>query len=313
MGISILGFILVLVPLVVFHEMGHFLMCKAAGVRVSQFAIGFGKKLFGFRFKGTEYRWNLIPLGGYVDFMGDAIWDEKIPDDPNHFYNKSKFVRILILVMGPLFNFLLTFLIFWFIYSKPAKPPIYFDQPFTVGMVMADSNEAKAGLQVGDQILKIGDQSITDPDQMTNELLMMPDKTVSLTINRAGSQHVLDYQVPTDPKDGVGIPQLYPAVRILIRSVQEDSPAAKAGLRAGDFIRALDGEPVFFPWGSDVNPLVNKLNDGRAFPITVTIERNGVLETMSMNPTTIETDTGKRFIIGIGLDYEHRLVDRSLA
>jgi len=306
----IYAFLLVLIPLVVFHEMGHFLMCKLAGVRVTEFAIGFGRKLFSFRFKGTEYRWNLLPLGGYVDFMGEAVWREQVPSDPNHFYNQSKSIRVLVLLMGPLFNFLLAFLLFWLIFARPIQRFTYVQDGMVVGWVEPASAEESAGLKVGDRLLALNGESLQDPDRLVHELVLLPGKTVTLSLEREGVRRDVPYTVPTDPKEGAGNPDFWPAIRLQVTEVLPDSAAAEAGMLAGDFILSLDGEPVFFVNREGANPLAQLLNDGRNGPIALGLLRNGQPMTLELTPR-MDAQAG-RLVLGIHLFGEHQLVDRSL-
>src|SRR2546423_14475921 len=100
---SLLGLVIVLGVLIFVHESGHFLVAKLFGVRVLVFSLGFGKRLFGFRRGGTDYRVSLIPLGGYVRMAGDTP-EEGRTGDPDEFLSKPKWQRFLILVAGPFMN-----------------------------------------------------------------------------------------------------------------------------------------------------------------------------------------------------------------
>ena len=98
--IPVLGFMILI------HEFGHYAVAKWLGVRVEQFAIGFGKRLIGFRKGETDYRINAIPLGGYVKMSGENPMDER-SDDPREFMNHSRWHRFLIAIAGPTMNILL--------------------------------------------------------------------------------------------------------------------------------------------------------------------------------------------------------------
>ena len=100
---SIFSFILVLGFLIFAHEAGHFLFAKLFRVRVLVFSFGFGKRLFGFHYRGTDYRVSLIPLGGYVRMAGDTP-EENTPANPDEFLSKPKWQRFLILFAGPAMN-----------------------------------------------------------------------------------------------------------------------------------------------------------------------------------------------------------------
>src|SRR6266850_1506975 len=104
--INILAVTVVLGVMIIFHELGHFLAAKAFGVRVEQFSLGFGKRLFGVVYGETDYRVNLLPLGGYVKMSGEAISDS-LTGEPWEFQSKPRWQRFIIALMGPLFNFIL--------------------------------------------------------------------------------------------------------------------------------------------------------------------------------------------------------------
>src|SRR5436189_2201903 len=103
---TIIGLVIVLGTLIFAHEAGHFFVAKLFRVRVLVFSLGFGKRLFGFRRGGTDYRVSLIPLGGYVRMAGDTP-EEGRSGDPDEFLSKPKWQRFLILVAGPAMNLLI--------------------------------------------------------------------------------------------------------------------------------------------------------------------------------------------------------------
>jgi len=105
---TIVQLLLVLGLMVLVHEFGHFIVAKWCGVRVEAFAIGFGKRLIGYVHKGTDYRINLLPLGGYVKMAGE-IPGEETSDDPGDLNNHPRWQRMLIAVAGPVANFILAF------------------------------------------------------------------------------------------------------------------------------------------------------------------------------------------------------------
>src|SRR5277367_780960 len=108
MGI-VLGFMILL------HEFGHYAAAKYFGVRVEQFAIGFGKRLIGFRKGETDYRINLLPLGGYVKMSGENPMDERT-GDPREFLSHSRWHRFLIAIAGPTMNILLAIFLLTTVY-----------------------------------------------------------------------------------------------------------------------------------------------------------------------------------------------------
>ena len=236
-----------LVPLVVIHELGHFLVCKLGGIRVTQFAFGFGQKLFGFRYGDTEYRWNLLPLGGYVDFMGEAVYTGRIPRDAAHFYRRPKWLRFLVLVMGPLFNlilaFILLFLVFW---MRPAFRPIFNEPLYTVGGVLADSPEAKAGLTAGDRIIAYNGTPVESSGDMLEHIALHPERHIELTIVRDGQEQSITYTIAENQRDGIGMMNFVQRSRVQVSQVGEGTPAAKGGLQENDIVVAINQTPIHY-------------------------------------------------------------------
>src|SRR5205809_329075 len=143
----ILGFMILI------HEFGHYAVAKLVGVRVEQFAIGFGKRLIGFRKGETDYRINAIPLGGYVKMSGENPMDERT-GDPKEFLSHSRWHRFLIAIAGPAMNILLAVFLLTIVYMVHYEYPAFMDQPAVIYGVRHDSAAAQAGLQSGDRIVK---------------------------------------------------------------------------------------------------------------------------------------------------------------
>ena len=157
-------FAIVLGIMVIVHELGHFLVAKACGVRVEVFAIGFGKRLFGVIRNGTDYCVNLIPLGGYVKMAG--VGDEPISGsgsiggtlDPGELQNHPRWQRALIAVAGPVANFILAFLLLAAAYLFDNQVPAFFRQPAVANYVSPNGPMAKTGIQPGDTIVHFDNQ-----------------------------------------------------------------------------------------------------------------------------------------------------------
>ncbi len=303
----VLSFFLALIPLVIIHELGHFTMAKLGGMQVYKFCVGFGKKLFGFTYKGTEYRFNLLPLGGYVDLMGDLVFSGTIPDAAQHFYNRPKWIRFLVLVMGPMFNIILAYLLYWTYHSmEPLRTPVYEGVPYTVGQFSETSPEQKAGLQIGDRILTFQGQPVEDYETLETEILLLPKKQVTLEVQRGDQQLTLSYVVPADPTEGYGVRGFGPDVAVTVNSVVEDGPAARAGLQPGDRLVSVNGAEIRWSTRAVVNQEITKLAPGAS---EIVVERAGTPYRFSITPEQKgepDPKTGnKGWLIGIIMDYEH--------
>lgn len=161
---SVAIFLIFLGPLVFFHELGHFLFARLAGVKVETFSIGFGPKLFKFKKGDTTYAFSLIPLGGYVKMFGDdpLSKDELTEEEKKVAYtHKGKWARFWIVFGGPLANFILAFCIYLSLVTFGEKVP-----ETRFGKLPVESIFYKAGIRTGDVLTKINDQRITSFDDL---------------------------------------------------------------------------------------------------------------------------------------------------
>ena len=156
-------FLIVLSILVFIHELGHFTVARLLGVKVYVFSIGFGKKLISKQWKGTEWSFSLIPLGGYVKMKGQEDLNPALANNDSDSYNvKTPFQRILILLAGPFANFLLAFVLYIAIGLLGNN-----HLTATIGKVIENSPAQKAGLMKNDEILKINDKEIKTWDDLS--------------------------------------------------------------------------------------------------------------------------------------------------
>ena len=163
--ISLIGFLVVLTPLVFFHELGHYLAAIKNGVLVEQFSVGFGPELFGFTDKNnTRWKVCLIPFGGYVKMKGELLVNDKncqnYNDNKGYFNNASLFSRLLIVFSGPLANILLGILIITSLYSFHGR---YEVKP-EVNEVVKNSPAERAGVIPNDLILSINNKKFLIED-----------------------------------------------------------------------------------------------------------------------------------------------------
>ncbi len=160
---GMITFLLVLSVLVFIHELGHFTVARLLGVKVYVFSIGFGKKLISKQWKGTQWTFSLIPLGGYVKMKGQEDINPTLVNNDADSYNiKTPFERILILLAGPFANFILAFIIYiaiGLLGNNHLSP--------TIGKVIENSPAQKAGLIANDEILKINNTKINTWDDLS--------------------------------------------------------------------------------------------------------------------------------------------------
>ncbi len=160
--VTLISFVVLLGILIFVHELGHFLAARAGGVGVLKFSLGFGPKIFGKKFGETEYVLSWIPLGGYVKLLGESGSEELPPEDEKRsFYKQPTWKRLLIVLAGPVFNFLLAVVIFIivYMYGIPNLIPV-------IGNLSPDSAAQQAGIVAGDKITAINGTKITYWDEI---------------------------------------------------------------------------------------------------------------------------------------------------
>ncbi len=196
--ITILVAILAFGVIVFIHELGHFLFAKKAGVRIHEFAIGMGPKIYSFKKGETMYSIRLLPLGGYVAMEGEDS-DSK---DPRAFGNKSILQRASILFAGPFFNIILTVIILIPVFMYIGTPST------TLRDVIDNSVAQKAGIQAGDTVTEINGHEVNSWKELSKGIQDSEGKELTLTIDRDGKEK--DVKVTPEFKDGNYLIGIYP-------------------------------------------------------------------------------------------------------
>jgi regulator of sigma E protease len=283
--VGVLGFMILI------HEFGHYAVAKWLGVRVEQFAIGFGKRLIGFRRGETDYRINAIPLGGYVKMSGENPMDART-DDPREFMNHPRWHRFLVAIAGPAMNILLAIVLLTTVYMVHYEYPAVYDEAPVIGWVLKDTAAAKAGLEVGDRITRVEDIQNPTWEQVELKEALSPGQPLSLEIDRNGK--TLDKTVVPEPTgvDQIGYAGWAPKENtVTITDLVSGMPAEKAGLKEGDQIVAVDGKPV-----PALASMVESLKITKDKPIAITVLRDGQQKTVTVQPVLSD----KWYRIGIG-------------
>ncbi|WP_288418296.1 RIP metalloprotease RseP [uncultured Novosphingobium sp.] len=207
----VLGFVLVLGPLVVIHELGHYLVGRFFGIKAEAFSVGFGKELAGFTDKrGTRWKLSALPLGGYVQFAGDMNpasapapeQDGLTPQErAQTFHAKPLWQRALVVLAGPLTNLICAvaiFAAFNLAYGRIEATPVV--QDFAPGSVAQ-----AAGMQVGDRIVAIGGEKISSFNEIPQYVVPYPGRTVSIAVKRGEQTLILSVPIgSTVEKDRFG-------------------------------------------------------------------------------------------------------------
>jgi regulator of sigma E protease len=286
--------VVVVLGLIVFlHEAGHFLAAKWFGVRVLTFSLGFGKRIFGFERGGTDYRVSILPLGGYVKMAGDDP-TAVLTGDPGEFLGRPRWQRFVIILMGPMMNFVLAVVVLAGLYMFRFQKPAYEDQPVLIGAVEADSAAAEAGIQPGDRVVQF--DGIKNPkwQDVRFKVLTAGDHPIPLTVDRDNKVLHVSLTPHTEGRDGAGVAGWYPYVPLVIDKTEPGQPATKAGLKSGDKIVGLDGKPIYY-WAL----IVQDLRDGKGKPVDLTVQRDGRKFQVHVKPAYTDVMGLKTWRIGV--------------
>jgi regulator of sigma E protease len=176
--LTFIAAILVFTLLVVIHEFGHFIIARLSGVKVEEFALGMGPKIWGYQGKETLYSIRAFPLGGFCKMLGE----DESNQDPRSFNNKPIFKRIAIIAFGPIMNFILTVLIFSLVFSYIPM----------ISQVSENSPASKAGMAAGDEITEINGTAITEWEQIRPIVDANKGKEIRVRFERKGEIKEVD-------------------------------------------------------------------------------------------------------------------------
>lgn len=301
---NIFFFIVAIGVLVTFHEFGHYWVARKAGVKVLRFSIGFGKPLLGWR-KVTadgdeiEYVIAAIPLGGYVKMLDEREGNVPEADKRRAFNNQSIAKRFAIVFAGPAFNFILAIIFYWIVFMMGTTV----DRPF-VGNSDAGSIAAKAGFEVQDEVLRVGNEPINSWNEFRLEILdqgldggdidILVRTVDAVEVTRVlslGDMHLLENE--GDIFNSIGFHQWWPELLAEIGGVVEQSAAENAGLQQGDVILQVDGVEIK-QWTSLVDLVRLRPNQ----PMQFVILRDGVEKSVTVIPQSREAKDGEQGFIG---------------
>lgn len=170
--------------LIIGHEFGHFIMARANGVKVLEFSLGMGPKLFSVKGKETEYLIKALPIGGYVRMYGEE--DDVNVSDDRAFSNKTSFQKLTIVAAGPIMNFIIAILFFSLVGGIKGHSTNIVDK------VVENSPAMEVGIQVGDKITEVNGKMVTTWEDFLNEIFTGEGKPVNMQVERNGEKIKLD-------------------------------------------------------------------------------------------------------------------------
>jgi regulator of sigma E protease len=292
--VTLLAFAFVLGVLVFVHELGHFLAAKRVGIRVLKFQLGFNPTVLSVRRGDTEYSVGALPLGGYVKMAGET------PEEPrtgrsDEFLSKTKWQRFQVLIMGPAMNIALALVLTTIVLYQGAEVPTYEDQPPVVGVVMPDSPAAKASIRPGDRILSVSGNGVDTWEQFYMAIASRANREVPIRILRDGQEVTINTTPVVPPGQSrfeIGDIGVLPNVHPHIPYVNAGEPGDRAGIKPGDVVLAVDGQPITF-----LSQLRSVIIKKPGQEITIGVLRDG----QRLDIQAVPEKRGENGWLGIGL------------
>jgi len=283
---TIIAFVIVFGVLVFVHEFGHFFMAKLVGIKVEVFSFGYGKRLFGFKKGGTDYRVSLIPMGGFVRFLGEDVLEEHEDLPPGDFRAAKRWQRFLVIFMGAFMNIILAIVIMSFINMVGVMVPEMLDEKPVIGWIEEDSPAALSDLQLGDEILSINNRKTQTWNEVEIAVGTKPKRQIDIEIKRGKDILRVNLFTESRTRYAMGYAGFYGNIKTQVNIVVANSPADKAGLQPNDVILAINGKKIHF---LEFPQLIQENPDQE---LDFLVEREGEIITLKVTPQR-EGDIGK--------------------
>lgn len=269
---SIIIALLILSVIVIIHEFGHFLLAKANGIGVTEFAVGMGPIVLKTEKNGTVYCLKLLPFGGSCMMVGE----DTDSDDERAFNKKPVWARISVIAAGPVFNFVLAFILAIIIIAN-----IGYD-PCVISSVASDSVAQQAGLMAGDTIISINGSRVHFSRDYILQETVRPEQAMEIVYERQGQRSTVVITPSFVEHDyyqvGISISGLS------VVAVSDGMPAKSAGLMEGDIIKSINAAAVM-----DGDQAVQLIRDSQGDPIHMVVERAGEEFSYTIIPQIVHT------------------------
>ena len=292
-------FILTVSIIVTFHEFGHYIAAKLCGVKVLEFSVGFGKRLFGKKFgkDKTDYKVSALPLGGYVRMLDEREGNVIDIEKKRAFNNQSLLKRTFIVFAGPLFNFILAIFFYFLIFSggyTGFKPEI--------GVIASGSIAEKIGFEEGDRINSVNLNEVRTWSEVTLQIMKVAsdENDIYFEVKRNGkfinlkkvSYELINFE-NKNILENIGIYN-FVSKSLEVGYVEDNSPAYEAGIIIGDKFLSINGVEVT-NWFEMVNIIKKSPNK----ELKISILRNDNTEILYVTPAIYNSESGKIGRLGV--------------
>lgn len=308
-GVLIALEVLLLFNLLIFvHELGHFLAARWRGLKIDRFAIWFGNPIWKKKIGGVEYAMGWIPAGGYVALPQMATMETiegKTEERTEPLPNISALDKIIVAVAGPLFSFLLA-IAFAVVVTQVGRPVGEAESTTTVGYVAKGGPADEAGLKAGDKVLEVDHEPVTKfggmGDSVTWRIVSSVGETVEMKVERDGKTLEFYPKPQVEPtkgwwqRKGLRKVQIGPAFTAIALEIATNSPAQKAGIRPGDRILRVNGEPVHHFAGFED---AVESSGGKPLSVLVRDGKDGPERTVELIPTAPQGESVTNYQSGI--------------
>jgi regulator of sigma E protease len=298
---AIVAFIVALGVLIVVHEYGHYIVARLCGVKVLRFSVGFGKALFVKKTGKDQTEWVIaaVPFGGYVKMLDEREGPVDAQETHRAFNRQTVWRRILIVIAGPVFNFVFAVLVYagLFMYGLPEARPV-------LGAPLESSLAAAAGVKSGDTVRSIDGEPVATWQDLRWQILQaaLQRQAVRLeTLNERGhiatvTIDLRDFpanEVEGDVLERIGLRLWRPSLEPILGQLVAGGPAERAGLAPGDRILRADGKDVE-TWEA----LVAAVRAHPGVPLQLVVQRDGATRATEVTPDSVSAGQGRVGRIG---------------
>jgi regulator of sigma E protease len=276
------------------HEFGHFWVARKLGMKVEEFAVGFGPKIYSWKRDGIEYSLRWIPAGGFVKLpqmvTSEALEGETTGEVPP----APPWHRVLVAFAGPFMNVVFAFAIATVIYFVGLPIPV---NPAIVGYVEPNSAEAKLGIQEGDRIMAVNGAPVKTWQDVYLSTIVARTSAMPVVIEHNGKERTYSLNATTDNGLGLKLLNLDPRDHPQVMEVSSGSAAEKAGLKTGDHIISFAGVPI-----ASREQLIDLIRKCGGQASAMRVERGGKKVVLNITPTTDPATKAGRIGVALGVD-----------